>query len=114
VIDIGAAPASVELLLPRAATIQLRLAADATPPPEGLRVRLVDEGLGTREAGSLLGFSAERSLLLTFAGGELLDVGPGRHRLVASDPKIEIVPATIAVASAPGQSFELRWRRREH
>ena len=44
-------------------------------------------------------------------GGTVLDVAPGRHRIVSSDPAYVVEPGFVDVAADSAPSVALRWRR---
>ncbi|MGE3171439.1 MAG: carboxypeptidase regulatory-like domain-containing protein [Planctomycetota bacterium] len=109
----------VDLELPPGRQASIRLAADAEPPPIGAQLLWIDEALdlgqiaaaaAARTRFAALGLARELDLA---AGGTIPDVGPGRHRLLCSDPEIEIVPEYVDVLPGTDPVIEVRWRRRK-
>lgn len=112
-ITLATEPVERTFTLPVGIEVALRPAEDAEPAPERLSVRVHEamfDAAGVRDPRMFSMGGLRRSV--PFAGGTVRGLTAGRHRLIASDPKVEIVPAEIDVQAGTSPTFELRWRRK--
>lgn len=113
-VTIGVQPTELTLQMVRGTRVTFRLAPDAMPLP-GVGATLVEEGFDPPPNGifgTLL--RCWRGIPLDDPGAVTLHaVAPGRHRLVASYPTVEILPAVVEVGGSGPAELELRWRRRQ-
>jgi hypothetical protein len=111
-LDVGAST-TLDETLSRGTDATVRLHRDAAVPEPGWRVQWLDASLAGLTAAERadVWFDERRELVPCHDGAVLRGIGPGTHRLVATDPSIEIVPAEVVAGTEP-VTVELRWRRR--